>query len=255
MHPVFVAAVKRNQIGVAPSNAFLASTPPGTIPPTVRPPRIPELADAGVRCAGGASERRGAAAADGDCRHELVHARKRRPSRPTSSRACSRRSPRRPRPPKPSPPKRRATARSTAWRGSSASARTSPRPPKLRSPSPLPRQSPRSRLVHSERRDPSEARRSAGQDRRGPVSGACSCRVQPVPARASAAARSRRRSPRQQRRAERRGTGRAVRQLRQPLVGVPLTAANSLSKRRARARRFCWSACAGDESSGQVREP
>src|SRR5262249_55634607 len=29
MHPVFVAAVKRNQIGVAPSDAFLASTPPG----------------------------------------------------------------------------------------------------------------------------------------------------------------------------------------------------------------------------------
>ena len=48
MHPVFVAAVKRNQIGVAPSSAFLASTPPGTIPPTVRPPRIPELADAPV---------------------------------------------------------------------------------------------------------------------------------------------------------------------------------------------------------------
>ena len=46
MHPVFVAAVKRNQIGVAPSESFLSSTPPGTIPPTVRPPRIPELADA-----------------------------------------------------------------------------------------------------------------------------------------------------------------------------------------------------------------
>jgi len=46
MHPVFVAAVKRNQLGVAPSDSFLSSTPPGTIPPTVRPPRIPELADA-----------------------------------------------------------------------------------------------------------------------------------------------------------------------------------------------------------------
>jgi len=46
MHPVFVAAVKRNQLGVAPSDAFLASTPPGTIPATVRPPRIQELADA-----------------------------------------------------------------------------------------------------------------------------------------------------------------------------------------------------------------
>src|SRR4051794_39987329 len=46
MHPVFVAAVKRNQLGVAPSDSFLASTPPGTIPPTVRPPKIAELADA-----------------------------------------------------------------------------------------------------------------------------------------------------------------------------------------------------------------
>jgi murein L,D-transpeptidase YafK len=43
MHPVFVSAVRRNQIGVAPSEGFLSSTPPGTIPPTVRPPRIPEL--------------------------------------------------------------------------------------------------------------------------------------------------------------------------------------------------------------------
>jgi murein L,D-transpeptidase YafK len=49
MHPVFVEAVKRNQIGVAPQEASLfASTPPGTIPATVRPPRIPELADAPV---------------------------------------------------------------------------------------------------------------------------------------------------------------------------------------------------------------
>jgi hypothetical protein len=49
MHPVFVEAVKKNQIGVAPQEASLfASTPPGTIPATVRPPRIPELADAPV---------------------------------------------------------------------------------------------------------------------------------------------------------------------------------------------------------------
>jgi murein L,D-transpeptidase YafK len=49
MHPVFVEAVKKNQIGVAPQEATLfASTPPGTIPATVRPPRIPELADAPV---------------------------------------------------------------------------------------------------------------------------------------------------------------------------------------------------------------
>jgi murein L,D-transpeptidase YafK len=49
MHPVFVEAVKKNQIGVAPQEASLfVSTPPGTIPATVRPPRIPELADAPV---------------------------------------------------------------------------------------------------------------------------------------------------------------------------------------------------------------
>ena len=47
MHPVFVAAVKRNEIGVAPSAFSLASTP-GTIPATVRPPRIPELADSPI---------------------------------------------------------------------------------------------------------------------------------------------------------------------------------------------------------------
>ena len=49
MHPVFVEAVKKNQIGVAPQEASLfVTTPPGTIPATVRPPRIPELADAPV---------------------------------------------------------------------------------------------------------------------------------------------------------------------------------------------------------------
>jgi murein L,D-transpeptidase YafK len=49
MHPVFVEAVKKNQIGVAPQESnFLVSTAPGTIPATVRPPRIPELANAPV---------------------------------------------------------------------------------------------------------------------------------------------------------------------------------------------------------------
>jgi murein L,D-transpeptidase YafK len=49
MHPVFVEAVKKNQIGVAPQEStFLVSTAPGTIPVTVRPPRIPELASAPV---------------------------------------------------------------------------------------------------------------------------------------------------------------------------------------------------------------
>jgi murein L,D-transpeptidase YafK len=49
MHPVFVEAVKKNQIGVAPQEPSLfVSTPPGTIPTTVRPPRLPELVDAPV---------------------------------------------------------------------------------------------------------------------------------------------------------------------------------------------------------------
>ena len=46
---VFVDAVKRNQIGVKPAAVFsLAATAPGTIPVTVRPPRIPELADSPI---------------------------------------------------------------------------------------------------------------------------------------------------------------------------------------------------------------
>jgi murein L,D-transpeptidase YafK len=49
MHPVFVEALKKNQIGVPPQEStFLVSTAPGTIPTTVRPPRIPELADSPV---------------------------------------------------------------------------------------------------------------------------------------------------------------------------------------------------------------
>jgi murein L,D-transpeptidase YafK len=48
MHAVFVSAVKRNQIGVAPSDSLFSTTAPGTIPPTVRPPRLPELADAPI---------------------------------------------------------------------------------------------------------------------------------------------------------------------------------------------------------------
>jgi murein L,D-transpeptidase YafK len=48
MNPVFVAAVKRNQIGIGPVATLFSTTPPGTIPTTVRPPRIPELADAPI---------------------------------------------------------------------------------------------------------------------------------------------------------------------------------------------------------------
>jgi hypothetical protein len=44
MHPVFVSAVKRGQVGVAPQEALFVTTAPGTIPATVRPPRLPELA-------------------------------------------------------------------------------------------------------------------------------------------------------------------------------------------------------------------
>ena len=44
MHPVFVAAVKRNEVGVSPT-AYSTASIPGTIPATVRPPRIPELAN------------------------------------------------------------------------------------------------------------------------------------------------------------------------------------------------------------------
>jgi murein L,D-transpeptidase YafK len=50
MHPVFVAAVKRNAVGVKPAPLSLVSTP-GTIPATVQPPRIPELADAPITAA------------------------------------------------------------------------------------------------------------------------------------------------------------------------------------------------------------
>jgi hypothetical protein len=49
MHPVFVDAVKRNQVGVAPGGGFsLAAQAPGTIPVHVRPPRIPELSDSPI---------------------------------------------------------------------------------------------------------------------------------------------------------------------------------------------------------------
>ena len=44
MHPVFVAALQRNESGAAPAPFSLASVP-GTIPATVRPPRIAELAE------------------------------------------------------------------------------------------------------------------------------------------------------------------------------------------------------------------
>jgi murein L,D-transpeptidase YafK len=48
MNKVFVTAVRNNQIGVAPQESLFVTTAPGTIPATVRPPRIPELAGAPV---------------------------------------------------------------------------------------------------------------------------------------------------------------------------------------------------------------
>jgi hypothetical protein len=49
MNEVFVQAVRKNQIGVAPQEATLfVTTPPGTIPAHVRPPAIAELADSPV---------------------------------------------------------------------------------------------------------------------------------------------------------------------------------------------------------------
>jgi hypothetical protein len=55
MHPVFIAAVKRNEVGVKPPPFALVSAP-GTIPATVRPPRIPELADTPVAAAAAPAE-------------------------------------------------------------------------------------------------------------------------------------------------------------------------------------------------------
>ena len=47
MNEVFMEAVRKNQIGVAPQEATLfVTTPPGTIPTHVRPPAVAELADA-----------------------------------------------------------------------------------------------------------------------------------------------------------------------------------------------------------------
>lgn len=44
MHPVFANAVKRNEVGMAPTAYSLASVP-GTIPATVRPPKTPEFSE------------------------------------------------------------------------------------------------------------------------------------------------------------------------------------------------------------------
>ena len=44
MHPVFAEALKRNEVGGAPSSYSLASAP-GTIPSHVRPPRTPDFAE------------------------------------------------------------------------------------------------------------------------------------------------------------------------------------------------------------------
>jgi murein L,D-transpeptidase YafK len=50
MHPVFAAAVKRNEVGAAPAapSMFSLASVPGTIPAHVRPPKTPEFEDAPV---------------------------------------------------------------------------------------------------------------------------------------------------------------------------------------------------------------
>ena len=122
MHPVFVEAVKKNQIGVAPQEStFLVSTAPGTIPVTVRPPRIPELADAPV--VAGVAHTRPSQARYRRPRWPLPKPSP-QPQRPhdraaaACSAACSR--PNRPKP----RPLRKAKAQSIAWRDWSASAAT-----------------------------------------------------------------------------------------------------------------------------------
>ena len=147
MHPVFVAAVKRNQIGVAPSDVVPrldAARNHSADGAAAAHSGARRCAGRGRRRPGGASERRGGAAADGDCRTGLDRRSDDGQARRASSAACSRRS-RRPRPRKPSPPRRRATARSTAWRGWSACARTrpNPTPPNRRAPRPSPPRKPR----------------------------------------------------------------------------------------------------------------
>ncbi len=83
MNEVFMEAVRKNQIGVAPQEATLfVSTPPGTIPTHVRPPAVAELADApmgsGTAKAHSARLGRGFAAGHGDRRNQTGHADQRR---------------------------------------------------------------------------------------------------------------------------------------------------------------------------------
>jgi hypothetical protein len=83
MHPVFMEAVKKNQLGVAPQEpSFLVSTAPGTIPVTVRPPRVPELAD--TPAAGGAAP---APAASGEVSPPAMAIAETRPAASTTARS------------------------------------------------------------------------------------------------------------------------------------------------------------------------
>ncbi len=139
MHPVFVEAVKKNQIGVAPQEpSFLVSTAPGTIPATVRPPRIPELAE----CASGRRHRldashpgRGRADPDGHCRDQTHcpagrQVERRQPVRQPVRLQTGR-----------SQAADKATARSIAWPAWSACAATTAKPRK-RKPPPAPKPKP-----------------------------------------------------------------------------------------------------------------
>ena len=211
MHPVFVEAVKKNQLGVAPQEpSFLVSTAPGTIPVTVRPPRIPELADAPA--VGGAAPPRPPRARfaprDGHCRDQARsadgHTVERRPVRqPVLVEDGGSRSPR----------SRRAKAPSIAWRAWSAWARRKPRrqtADAAPAPKPKPAAKPTSLASNGAiRAKQPEAQPVKTTEAQAPAAG--------VPSTPAACAEAR------QHRDERRRAGGADRQLRQPLVRLPLT--------------------------------
>ncbi len=181
MHPVFVEAVKKNQIGVAPQEpSFLVSTAPGTIPATVRPPRIPELASAPVVAGTGWTPAipRGRADPDGHCRDQTrcpaggqVDGRQpvRQPVRLQAGRSQDSRRrharahgpsgrparQRHPNPRKWKPPPRRNRSRPPsrpAWLRMARSAPGRPRPNRSRLPRRKPRPLPPLRLPYSSRR-------------------------------------------------------------------------------------------------------
>ena len=231
MHPVFVAAVKRNQIGVAPSESFLASTPPGTIPPTVRPPRIPELADApavaGVSPAahpsGEVAPQQMAIAEPGSTATQTT-------AKPTSffSSLFASKTETKAAETKPAEKKsdgaidrmaRLVGLRKDEAKPDAAKAATPPRP-SLPRPRRRPAPATANGAIRPKPADTSVRTAEAQGQAPAPAAAAPSASnpFPPPPAPQRAAC------PRQWRRPQRRRAGRPVRKLRQPLVGVPLTA-------------------------------